>query len=133
MPNITMIEGVGEICAQKLEQAGIRTTEELLERGTTARGRQEIAERSGILEALILRWASSADLFRIIGVGEEYADLLITAGVNNVSELAQSDAEQLHQQLAVVCQEKMRARHTPALSRVSDWIAQAKRLPAMVS
>lgn len=132
MPNITMIEGVGEIFAQKLEQAGIRTTEELLERGASPQGQQEIAARSGITEALILRWVSSVDLFRINGVGGEYADLLVTAGVNNVSELAHSDAEKLHQKLAAVSQEKQRARHTPALSRVSDWIAQAKQLPAVL-
>ena len=52
------------------------------------RGRKEIAEATGISDKLILRWVNMADLYRIKGVGQEYAELLGAAGVDTVPELA---------------------------------------------
>ena len=61
--------------------------QDLLEKGATPKGRKEIAEKSGISDALILKWANRADLFRVKGIGEEYSDLLEAAGVDTVPEL----------------------------------------------
>ena len=80
MAKLTEIEGIGEAYAQKLQGAGVGTLDQLLEKGAAPTGRKEIAEKTGVSEKLILRWANMADLFRIKGVGEEYADLLEAAG-----------------------------------------------------
>jgi predicted flap endonuclease-1-like 5' DNA nuclease len=133
MAKLTKIEGVGEFYARKLQEAGIRTTQALLEKGASPQGRQEIAEKTGISGTLILEWVNHVDLFRIKGVGEEYSDLLEEAGVDTVPELAQRNPEHLYQKLVAVNQEKKLVRRLPTQAQVSDWVEQAKRLPRVVT
>jgi predicted flap endonuclease-1-like 5' DNA nuclease len=133
MANIITIEGIGEVYGQKLRQAGIRTTGDLLDAGSTPHGRQALTEKTGISGTLILEWVNLADLFRIKGVGEEYSDLLEEAGVDTVPELAQRNPENLHAKLAEVNQKKKLVRRLPAQSQVSDWVEQAKDLPRVVT
>jgi predicted flap endonuclease-1-like 5' DNA nuclease len=88
---------------------------------------------SGVSEKLILEWVNHADLFRIKGVGEEYADLLEEAGVDTVVELANRNAGNLVKKMAEVNARKNLVNKLPALSQVENWIAQAKKLPRAVS
>jgi hypothetical protein len=69
-----VFEGIGPTYAQKLVTAGITTTENLLEKGATPAGREELSEKTGIAKSLILEWVNLSDLLRIKGVGEEYSD-----------------------------------------------------------
>jgi predicted flap endonuclease-1-like 5' DNA nuclease len=133
MAKLTEIEGVGQVYAQKLQEAGIGTTQALLEKGASPQGRQEIAEQTGISGTLILQWVNHVDLFRIKGVAEEYADLLEAAGVDTVPELAQRNPENLHQKLVEVNQEKRLVRQLPTQDQVSDWIEQARQLPRVIT
>ena len=133
MAKLTEIEGIGEVYAQKLQQAGVGTLDQLLEKGAAPTGRKEIAEKAGVSEKLILRWANMADLFRIKGVGEEYADLLEAAGVDTVPELAQRNAENLHKKLAEVNEAKNLVRRVPTQGEVSEWVGQAKQLPRVLT
>ena len=133
MAKIMAIEGIGEVYAQRLQEAGIRTTQALLEKGASPQGRKEIAEKTGITGTLILEWVNHADLFRINGVGEEYSDLLEAAGVDTVPELAQRNPEHLYQKLVEVNQEKKLVRRLPTQAQVSDWIEQSKQLPRVVT
>jgi predicted flap endonuclease-1-like 5' DNA nuclease len=133
MAKLTKVEGIGEIYAQRLQEAGIGTTQALLQKGASPQGRQEIAEKTDISERLILEWVNHVDLFRIKGVGEEYSDLLEEAGVDTVPELAQRNAENLYQKLVAVNQEKKLVRQLPGQAQVSDWIGQAKRLPRVIT
>ena len=71
MAKIEEIEGIGPTYAQKLIEAGIKTTDDLLEAGTTPKERETLAEKTGISGTLILEWVNLADLMRIKGVGEE--------------------------------------------------------------
>ena len=73
---IIEIEGVGEAYADKLEAAGVKTTDDLLARAATPKGRDQLAEETGISGKLILKWANHADLFRIKGVAGQFAELL---------------------------------------------------------
>lgn len=67
------------------------------------------------------------------GVGTQYADLLENAGVDTVVELANRKAESLVEKMKQVNAGKNLVRQLPALSKVQDWIAQAKKLPRKVS
>ena len=80
------IEGVGDVYAEKLVAAGINKVSELLEKCAAPKGRKELADATGISEKLILRWTNHADLFRINGVGPQFAELLEKAGVDTVKE-----------------------------------------------
>lgn len=92
---IEEIEGIGPVMGQKLRDAGVSTTDKLLENALSPKQRKDLAEATGISPKLILRFANMADLFRITGVGQEYAELLEAAGVDTVPELAQRNAENL--------------------------------------
>ena len=133
MAKINKVEGIGPTYAAKLMEAGIDTAEALLEKGATSQGRNELAEQTGISGKLILEWVNLADLFRIKGVGEEYADLLEEAGVDTVPELAQRNAENLYNKMIEVNNEKKLVRKTPGQAQVADWVAQAKALPRVVN
>jgi predicted flap endonuclease-1-like 5' DNA nuclease len=131
--DLAYVEGIGEVYSGKLKEAGVETPQVLLERGGTPQGRKELAEATGISGTLILEWVNHVDLFRIKGVGSEYADLLEEAGVDTVVELAQRNPANLLEKLSAVNAEKSLVRKLPTAAEVEDWVAQAKELPRMIS
>jgi predicted flap endonuclease-1-like 5' DNA nuclease len=133
MPNIIDIEGIGEVYAGKMLEAGVPTTEALLEAGATPQGRETLAAKTGIGHGLILKWVNRADLFRVKGVGEQYSDLLAAAGVETVLELAQRVPEHLHQRLVETNEAKRLVRHVPSPQHVAEWVEQAGKLTRVVS
>ena len=133
MPKVIHIEGIGEVYAGRLLDAGVPTTEALLEAGATSQGREALAERTGIGHGLILKWVNRADLFRVRGIGEQYSDLLAAAGVETALELAQRVPEHLHQKLVETNAAKKLVRVVPELDHVADWVEQARKLPRVVS
>jgi len=133
MAKLLDVEGIGPVNAKKLKKAGVGSTEGLLKMGGTASGRKDLAARAGVSDTLLLEWVNHVDLFRIKGVGEEYADLLEEAGVDSVPELAQRRADNLLVKMNEVNDKKNLVNKMPALSQVEDWIAQAKKLPRAVS
>lgn len=132
MVSIKDVEGIGEISARKLRWAGIETTETLLERGATPRGRRKIAARTGLSSKRILKWVNHVDLFRIPGVGEEYAELLEKAGVDTVVELSRRDPGKLREKIEIINDEKQLVRRLPSEARLGEWIEEAKKLPRVV-
>lgn len=132
MATITEIEGIGEVFAKKLRAAGIFTTEALLEKGATPKGRKELAEATGFSEQVLLEWVNRADLFRVSGIGAQYSDLLEAAGVDTVRELAQRKPEALAEALSKVNAEKNKVNKLPGLSVVQKWVEAAKKLPRVI-
>jgi predicted flap endonuclease-1-like 5' DNA nuclease len=132
MAKLVDIEGIGETYAQKLQSAGLTTIEGLLAKGASPKGRQEIAEQSGISGKLILEWVNHADLYRIKGVGSEYSDLLEAAGVDTIPELAQRVPANLFKKLIEVNAEKKLVRRPPTEKQVASWVEQAKALPRII-
>jgi predicted flap endonuclease-1-like 5' DNA nuclease len=126
---IEEIEGIGPVISQKFQDAGLGSTEKLLENAKTKKQREELAEKLGISEKLILKYANMADLFRISGVGQEFSELLEAAGVDTVPELAQRNAANLTAKMEEVNDAKKLTRRTPTLKEVEKWIAQALELP----
>jgi len=130
---ITEIEGIGPAYQEKLAGAGITTVEGLLEAGASKAGRKKLAEESGIDESKVLTWVNMADLFRINGVGSQFAELLKAAGVDTVKELRNRNAENLHAKLTEVQEEKKITKAVPALSQVKGFIDQAAALDPVVT
>jgi predicted flap endonuclease-1-like 5' DNA nuclease len=133
MAKLEYVEGIGPVNAGKLRRAGVGSTDALLKMGGTSAGRKDVAAKAGISDKLILEWVNHVDLFRVKGVGEEYADLLEEAGVDTVVELAQRRADNLLSKMTEVNDSKNLVNKMPALSQVEDWVAQAKKLPRAVS
>ena len=80
-----------------------------------------------------MKWVNRADLARVKGIGEEYADLLEVAGVDTVPELGQRNAENLYNKMVEVNAKKKLVHQVPAQSKVEDWVKQAKGLERMVT
>ena len=129
---IETIEGVGKVMGDKLRASGIADTAALLAKTSKPKDREALAAKTGISGKLILKFANRADLMRVNGVGEEYADLLEAAGVDTVPELAQRKAQNLFDALAKTNAEKKLVRQEPSLSAVKGWIAAAKDMPRVL-
>ena len=127
--HIDEIEGIGPEFAAKLQGAGVRTVDDLLEQGAPRSGRELLAQTTGLSPAQILEWVNHADLMRIEGVGSEYSDLLEAAGVDTVAELAQRNATNLAQTFAEIDAARPNwIRRVPSEATVAGWIAQAKSM-----
>lgn len=129
------VEGIGTKYANKLRQAGVKSTDALLKMGATKKGRQEIAKASGVSEKLVLTWVNHVDLFRINGIGQEFAELLEQAGVDSVPELAQRRPDNLAEAISKTNSKNSRklVRRKPGMDQIKDWIGQAKKLKKIVS
>ena len=131
--SLEYVEGIGSVYGAQLKEIGLVTCLDLLKSGASRKGREDIVEKSDISGKLVLKWVNHVDLYRIKGVGSEYADLLEQAGVDTVVELAQRNPINLFEKLGEVNVEKELVRKMPVLSQVEDWVAQAKGLPRVVS
>ncbi len=127
------VEGIGPAYGAQLKEMGLVTCLDLLKSGASRKGREEIVERSGISGKLILKWVNHVDLYRIKGVGSEYADLLEASGVDTVVEMAQRNPDNLFEKMNELNMAKALVRHMPTLLQVEDWVSQAKTLPRVVN
>lgn len=126
------IEGVGDVFAEKLNAAGIKTDAELLTKCSKPTGRKELAEQTGISSKLIMKWTNHCDLYRINGVGPQFAELLEAAGVDTVKELRHRVPENLQKKLEEVNAQKNLVSRVPAVAEVQKMVDKAKDLPPMV-
>ncbi len=126
------VEGIGPAYGEKLRNAGVNNTDQLLTAGKTKKGRTDLAQKTGISETLILKWVNMVDLYRIKGVGSEFSELLEASGVDTVKELKHRIAANLVKKMTEVNEAKKLTRVVPTEAVVADWIEQAKKLPAAV-
>ena len=135
MASLTKVGSIGKKSQKQLLKVEISTTEALLKNGATRKGRNQIAKESGISVKLILEWVNRADLFRIRGVGTQYADLLEASGVDTVVELGKRVPENLHAKMAEINSKRKKklVRQLPNINQVKKWTKQAKRLKRVVS
>lgn len=131
--NVEEIEGVGPVLAGKLREAGIKTVADLLTACAAPKGRHDLAERTGLAEKQLLKWANMADLMRVSGIGPEFSELLEAAGVDTVKELRGRNAENLAAKLAEVNTAKKLTRRVPSEAEVVRWIESAKTLEARMT
>ena len=130
---IEQIEGIGAAYAEKLNAAGVKTTEDLLEKCASRKGRLAIAEETGISAKLILKWTNHADLFRINGIAGQFAELLEAAGVDTVKEFRHRVPANLQPKLEAVNAEKNLCNRVPSVTELEKMIAQAKELQPLIT
>jgi predicted flap endonuclease-1-like 5' DNA nuclease len=131
---IDEIEGIGPVYAAKLGEAGVTTTDDLLQQGGSAAGRERLAEASGVSAGQILKWVNHVDLMRLDGVGSEYSELLEAAGVDSCAELARRNPANLAQTfLELDAARPNWIRRVPGESTVAGWVEQAKSFAKVVT
>lgn len=127
------IEGIGPAFAAKLQEAGVSTSDALLEQAGPKAGRDALAAKTGISGKLLLEWANACDLMRIKGIGSQFSDLLEAAGVDSPAELAQRNAANLAATFGELNAARATTRRAPTEEMVADWIEQAKKLDKVVT
>jgi len=132
MPSIDSIEGIGPKFATKLRKNGVRTTEALLKKAGTRKGRKDLVVTTGLSDKLMLEWVNRADLMRVKGIGSEYSDLLEAAGVDSVKELRIRSAPALSKRMVTINTKQKLVRRLPTESMVDRWIRHAKKLKPAV-
>jgi len=126
---ITDVEGIGPVIGEKLSSVGVKDTDGLLVGCKTPALRKALAEKTGLSEKQVLRLANMADLYRVKGIGSEYADLLEAAGVDTVPELARRKPDNLCQAMNELNATRKLVRRVPTEAEVTEWVTQAKGLP----
>lgn len=127
------VEGIGPVYAEKLAAVGLTMTQAFLQSCATPKGRQQLAESTGITGKLILEWANHIDLMRIQGIGPQWSDLLEAAGIDTVRELATRNPVNLHTRMVEINEEKSLVRQLPTQAQIEDWVEQAKDLPRILN
>jgi predicted RecB family nuclease len=130
---ISKIEGLTAFAATKLKKAGIRTMEGLLDSAHSAKGRKELAARTGFSEQQLLDWANLADYMRIPGMGKAKAELLRASGVNTVRELTHRNPARLALAMREANDKRKLVRVMPSEKSVGDLIEKARQLPLKIS
>jgi predicted RecB family nuclease len=130
---ITDINGIDGEAAEILKSVGIRSTDRLLDRARTVRGRKMLAMKTGFDEKLLLCWANVADRMRIKGIRKEYAELLQAAGVDTVKELKYRNPGNLAKAMAEANKKRKMVRLLPSEKVVCNWIENAKKLQLKIS
>jgi predicted flap endonuclease-1-like 5' DNA nuclease len=131
---IEEVEGIGPVYAAKLGDAGVRTTDDLLEQGASAAGREKLASVTGLSTGQLLKWVNHVDLMRLNGVGSEYADLLEAAGVDSCAELARRNPGNLATTFAELDAARPNwIRRVPGEATVAGWVAEAATLGKVVT
>lgn len=126
------VEGIGNVNAKKLVEAGINTVDDLLQKAKNPAGRKTLEETTGISGKSILKWTNHADLMRINGVGPQFSELLEAAGVDTVKELKHRVAENLQQKLEEINNKRNLVNRVPSVSEIQKMIDQARELPAIM-
>ena len=119
------IEGIGEEFAAKLQQAGIEDTHQLIDADA-----KRLAKATGIQEKLVRTWQSMADLMRIDGIGKQFAEVLVRAGVSSVEALAEAEAEDVVAKVTAYLATLDRAPTKGKVTRknAEAWIREAQGL-----
>jgi len=131
--SIENIEGIGPKYAKMLKAAGVMNTGQLLAEGGERKRRVQLVERCGINEKLILKWVNMSDLFRIKGVGGQWAELLEASGVDTVKELRSRNPENLADRMREINKQKRLVKQVPNVTQVKSWVDQARKLKPAVS
>jgi len=118
--------------AEKLQKAGVGTTEDLLNKAAKPKDRKALAKAAGIPADRLTALARHCDLLRIKGIGPEMVLLLEAAGVKSAADLAKKEPAALDAAATKANKEKKISEKPPTEPQYQDWIEQAKKLPPVI-
>jgi len=128
MARIDQVAGISHKDATKLRKAGVRTSMGLIEAAADRKGRVDLAASTGIDQKDIQQWVSHSDLLRVKGVGAEYAELLVAAGVDTLRDLRRRNPTALLAKIIGLNGNVRVVQRLPTESMVEVWIEVAKDL-----
>lgn len=128
MARIDQVAGIGVKDATKLRKAGIRTSKGLLEVASNRKERTDLSTTLGFDFRDVQQWVNHSDLLRVRGVGAEYAELLVAAGVDTLRDLRRRNPTALLAKIIGLNGQSKVVRRLPTEAMVEGWIDAAKDL-----
>ena len=125
MARVDQVAGIDHRQATKLRKVGVRTGKGLIDKAATRRGRTELSKATGISPKDLQLWVHHADLLRVRGVGPEYAELLVSAGVDTLRDLRRRNPTALVAKIIGMNGAKKVVSRLPTESMVEGWIDAA--------
>jgi predicted RecB family nuclease len=126
MARIDEVVGVSVRDATKLRKAGIKTSRGLIDSASTRRARSDLSARTGIAPRDLQTWVHHADLLRVRGIGGEYAELLVAAGVETIRDLRRRNSTALLAKIISMNGYDKVVKRLPTESILNGWIDSAK-------
>jgi hypothetical protein len=126
--SVSTIKGMNADLAAKLKAEGITNTDHLLAAAQEVGPRRDLAKKLGVSPSEVLEWVNRADLARIKGIGDAYANLMEEAGVDSIKELMHRVPANLHERLTKINEEKKIVPRVPTVDVLTTWIEEAKQL-----
>ena len=133
MARIDQVAGINHRQATKLRKAGVRTSKALIESASTRRGRTALGKATGLSPKDLLLWVHHADLLRVEGVGTEYAELLVAAGVDTLRDLRRRNPTALLAKVIGLNGSHRIVERLPTEAMVEGWIESARKLAPSIS
>jgi hypothetical protein len=128
MARIDQVAGIDHRNATKLRKAGIRTSKGLIEAAASRKDRSDLSNMTGIDQRDLHQWVNHSDLLRVKGVGAEYAELLVVAGVDTLRDLRRRNATALLAKIIGLNGDSRVVQRLPTEAMVESWIESAKDL-----
>lgn len=119
--------------ADQFAKVGVTTTLQLLQEVGDPARRQAFSKKSGVAMERLEALANQVDLIRFDGIGPSMVALLQASGVKNSRALASADADALHAAIVSANEANKISQAVPQPGLVAAWVAQAKRLPQVVT
>lgn len=127
--SIALLPGLSDQDHTRLQECGVQTTLQLLQKTRTPVQKQALASCLQIHIQYVNKWIALADLARIPAVGCQHCGLLLHAGISSPAQLAQTPLSRLHHQLLKLHVAMMqRPDLCPSLDEVARWIEQARQI-----
>ena len=128
MARIDQVAGIGHKEATRLRKAGVKTSRGLINEASTRRRRTALSAATGIAPKDLQLWVNHADLLRVRGVGGEYAELLVSAGVDTVRDLRRRNATALLAKIIGLNGTRKVVQRLPTEGMVEGWIEAAREV-----
>jgi hypothetical protein len=97
--SLSDLNSIPPAAALRLSSAGIRTPRDLLARIFSRPQREALANMIGVPSEELECWTKAAEFAELKGMGAPNANLLMSAGIQDMAGLARQDPVQLHENL----------------------------------
>ncbi len=122
---VVEVEGIGPVYAERLGQHGIKTTARLCYEDAA-----RISAKIDVPMTNVENWQAMAQLMKVSGIGPQYAEALVRAGIDGIDELKRRSAAKIADQV----NEYLESLETTVVAqgirerRVAGWQAAAKSM-----
>jgi uncharacterized protein DUF4332 len=125
-------EGIEPAHVEKLREAGIENTDDMMRVWADQPKRAALMEKTGMSLELFTRMAAMSRLARVKNVGPNYVAVLMAAGIDGPKSLFEHTPEALVKRLGEVAVEKKITSPVPTLEQVGPWYSDVKPVAAGV-